>query len=334
MNQINLNNKEYDVIIVGAGFSGLYQLICLRDQLGMNCLVVETGDDVGGTWYWNRYPGARCDTESHAYSYYFSDELLNEWTWSERYPGHAEIRRYMNFVADKFDLKKDILFNNKVTSAQYNEDKICWKITTNNKINFKSKFLITAVGCLSNANIPNIRGLENFKGKYYHTGNWPKNDVSFVGKKVGQIGTGSTGIQAVPVIAEEAKHLTVFQRTANYSVPARNKPLTENFSQKTITVENFSSIVLSKSGITKIGSEKLNKVDDNNIYLEGKSYLENKEYKIYGTNISINLIEEVSNSDEPVKVLNSMGTLQAEGFKNLDYDGKIVFFGEVEFDIY
>ena len=166
MNQINLNNKEYDVIIVGAGFSGLYQLICLRDQLGMNCLVVETGDDVGGTWYWNRYPGARCDTESHAYSYYFSDELLKEWTWSERYPGHAEIRRYMNFVADKFDLKKDILFNHKVTSAQYNEDKICWKITTNNKINFRSKFLITAVGCLSNANIPNIRGLENFKGKY------------------------------------------------------------------------------------------------------------------------------------------------------------------------
>ena len=229
MNQINLNNKEYDVIIVGAGFSGLYQLICLRDQLGMNCLVVETGDDVGGTWYWNRYPGARCDTESHAYSYYFSDELLKEWTWSERYPGHAEIRRYMNFVADKFDLKKDILFNHKVTSAQYNEDKICWEITTNNKINFRSKFLITAVGCLSNANIPKIKGLENFKGKYYHTGNWPKNGVSFVGKKVGQIGTGSTGIQAVPVIAEEAKYLTVFQRTANYSIPARNKPLTENF---------------------------------------------------------------------------------------------------------
>ena len=229
MNQINLSNREYDVIIVGAGFSGLYQLICLRDQLGMNCLVVETGDEVGGTWYWNRYPGARCDTESHAYSYYFSDELLKEWTWSERYPGHAEIRRYMNFVADKFDLKKDILFNHKVTSAQYNEDKICWEITTNNKINFRSKFLITAVGCLSNANIPKIKGLENFKGKYYHTGNWPKNDVSFVGKKVGQIGTGSTGIQAVPVIAEEAKHLTVFQRTANYSVPARNKPLTENF---------------------------------------------------------------------------------------------------------
>ncbi len=169
MKQINLNKKEYDVIIVGAGFSGLYQLICLRDQLGMNCLVIETGDDVGGTWYWNRYPGARCDTESHAYSYYFSDELLKEWTWSERYPGHAEIRNYMNFVAEKFDLKKDILFNNKVTSANFNQDKIYWEIATNNKMNFRSKYLITAVGCLSNANIPKIKGLENFKGKYYHT---------------------------------------------------------------------------------------------------------------------------------------------------------------------
>ncbi len=229
MNQIKLNNKDYDAIIVGAGFSGLYQLICLRDQLKLNCVVLETGDDVGGTWYWNRYPGARCDTESHAYSYYFSDELLKEWTWSERYPGHAEIRRYMNFVANKFNLKKDILFQQKVTSATFNSNENEWKVVTDKKIEFKAKFLISAVGCLSNANIPNIKGLENFKGKYYHTGNWPKNGVSFVGEKVGQIGTGSTGIQAVPVIAEEAKYLTVFQRTANYSIPARNKPLTTEF---------------------------------------------------------------------------------------------------------
>ena len=129
MNQIKLNNKDYDAIIVGAGFSGLYQLICLRDQLKLNCVVLETGDDVGGTWYWNRYPGARCDTESHAYSYYFSDELLKEWTWSERYPGHAEIRRYMNFVANKFDLKKDILFQQKVTSAFFNNDKVLISLT-------------------------------------------------------------------------------------------------------------------------------------------------------------------------------------------------------------
>ena len=231
MNHIHSSTKEYDAIIVGAGFSGLYQLICLRDQLGLNCLVLETGDDVGGTWYWNRYPGARCDTESHAYSYYFSDELLKEWTWSERYPGHEEIRKYMNFVASKFDLKKDILFKQKVTNAKFIEDSNNWNVKTDNN-NFKCKFLITAVGCLSNTNIPKIKGLEDFEGSYYHTGNWPKDGVSFVNKTVGQIGTGSTGIQAVPVIAAEAKHLTVFQRTANYSIPARNKPLTEEFKKQ------------------------------------------------------------------------------------------------------
>ena len=172
MNHIHSSTKEYDAIIVGAGFSGLYQLICLRDQLGLKCVVLETGDDVGGTWYWNRYPGARCDTESHAYSYYFSDELLKEWTWSERYPGHEEIRKYMNFVASKFDLKKDILFKQKVTSAKFIEDSNNWNVTTDNN-NFKCKFLITAVGCLSNTNIPKIKGLENFEGSYYHTGIWP-----------------------------------------------------------------------------------------------------------------------------------------------------------------
>ncbi|MDC0548328.1 NAD(P)/FAD-dependent oxidoreductase [Alphaproteobacteria bacterium] len=223
------NNQEYDAIIVGAGFAGLYQLICLRDQLGLNCLIIETGDDVGGTWYWNRYPGARCDTESHAYSYYFSDELLKEWTWSERYPGHAEIRKYINFVANKFNLKKDILFNEKVINAEFNENSNNWSLATNTGKQFQAKFVIAAVGCLSNTNIPNIKGLDSFEGKYYHTGNWPKTGVSFVNKKVGQIGTGSTGIQAVPVIAAEAKQLTVFQRTANYSIPARNAPLSEEF---------------------------------------------------------------------------------------------------------
>ncbi len=177
MDNFHSQDREYDAIIVGAGFSGLYQLICLRDQLGLNCVILETGDDVGGTWYWNRYPGARCDTESHAYSYYFSDELLKEWTWSERYPGHAEIRRYMNFVANKFDLKKDILFQQKVTSACFDNDENNWNVITNNKNAFKAKFVISAVGCLSNTNIPNIKGLEDFEGKYYHTGNWPKNGV-------------------------------------------------------------------------------------------------------------------------------------------------------------
>lgn len=247
MNHIKTNTKEYDAIIVGAGFSGLYQLICLRDQLNLNCLVLETGDDVGGTWYWNRYPGARCDTESHAYSYYFSDDLLKEWTWTERYPGHAEIRKYMNFVADKFNLKKDISFKQKVTSAKFVESTKSWEIITNNSNNYKSKFLIAAVGCLSNTNIPNIKGLNDFGGQYYHTGNWPKTGVNFENKKVGQIGTGSTGIQAVPVIAAEAKHLTVFQRTANYSIPARNKPLTDQFKKHVRENFNFYKELIKKT---------------------------------------------------------------------------------------
>ena len=247
MNHIKTNTKEYDAIIVGAGFSGLYQLICLRDQLNLNCLVLETGDDVGGTWYWNRYPGARCDTESHAYSYYFSDDLLKEWTWTERYPGHAEIRKYMNFVADKFNLKKDISFKQKVTSAKFVDSTNSWEIITNNSNNYKSKFLIAAVGCLSNTNIPNIKGLNDFGGQYYHTGNWPQNGVNFENKKVGQIGTGSTGIQAVPVIAAEAKHLTVFQRTANYSIPARNKPLTDQFKKHVRENFNFYKELIKKT---------------------------------------------------------------------------------------
>ena len=247
MNHIKTNTKEYDAIIVGAGFSGLYQLICLRDQLNLKCLVLETGDDVGGTWYWNRYPGARCDTESHAYSYYFSDDLLKEWTWTERYPGHAEIRKYMNFVADKFNLKKDILFKQKVTSAKFVESTNSWEIITNNSNNYKSKFLIAAVGCLSNTNTPNIKGLNDFNGQYYHTGNWPQNGVNFQNKKVGQIGTGSTGIQAVPVIAAEAQHLTVFQRTANYSIPARNKPLTDQFKKHVRENFNFYKELIKKT---------------------------------------------------------------------------------------
>ena len=247
MNHIKTNTKEYDAIIVGAGFSGLYQLICLRDQLNLKCLVLETGDDVGGTWYWNRYPGARCDTESHAYSYYFSDDLLKEWTWTERYPGHAEIRKYMNFVADKFNLKKDISFKQKVTSAKFVDSTNSWEIITNNSNNYKSKFLIAAVGCLSNTNIPNIKGLNDFSGEYYHTGNWPQNGVNFENKKVGQIGTGSTGIQAVPVIAAEAQHLTVFQRTANYSIPARNKPLTDQFKKHVRENFNFYKELIKKT---------------------------------------------------------------------------------------
>jgi cation diffusion facilitator CzcD-associated flavoprotein CzcO len=220
-----------DALIIGAGFSGLYQLLKLRDQLGMNVKALEQGGGVGGTWYWNRYPGARCDSESHVYWYTFSRELMHEWEWSERYPGQAEIMRYLNFVADKFGLKRDIRFNTRVTGARYDADANRWVVATAQGETFAAKFLITAVGCLSTANVPAIPGLDEFQGKWYHTGQWPHEGVDFTGKRVAQIGTGSTGIQAAPVIAEQAAHLMVFQRTANYSVPARNMPLTAEFKQ-------------------------------------------------------------------------------------------------------
>ncbi|HTB45041.1 MAG TPA: NAD(P)/FAD-dependent oxidoreductase [Acetobacteraceae bacterium] len=220
---------ELDALVIGAGFGGLYQLLCLRDRLGLAVKALEAGGGVGGTWYWNRYPGARCDSESHVYWYTFSPELMREWEWSERYPGQAEILRYLNFVADRFDLKRDIVFNSRATSAHYDEAVNRWRVRTAQGETFVAKFLVTAVGCLSTANVPNIPGLRDFKGDWYHTGQWPHDGVDFHGKRVGMIGTGSTGIQAAPVIAAQADHLTVFQRTANYSVPARNVPLTPEF---------------------------------------------------------------------------------------------------------
>jgi cation diffusion facilitator CzcD-associated flavoprotein CzcO len=222
---------ELDALVIGAGFAGLYQLLCLRDRLGLSVRALEAGGGVGGTWYWNRYPGARCDSESHVYWYTFSSELMREWEWSERYPGQAEILRYLNVVAEKFDLKRDIQFNSRVTSAHYDEAANRWRVRTEHNETFIVKFLVTAVGCLSTANVPNIPGLREFKGNWYHTGQWPHDGVDFTGKRVGMIGTGSTGIQAAPVIAAQAEHLTVFQRTANYSVPARNVPLTPEFKQ-------------------------------------------------------------------------------------------------------
>jgi cation diffusion facilitator CzcD-associated flavoprotein CzcO len=229
-----------DALIIGAGFSGLYQLLCLRDRLGLSIQVLEAAAGVGGTWYWNRYPGARCDSESHSYCYSFSDELMREWEWSERYPAQPEIMRYLNHVADRFDLKRNIRFNTRVTAAHYDADANSWRVTTEAGEQLTARFLITAVGCLSSANIPKIPGLATFEGRWYHTGQWPHEGVDFSGKRVGQIGTGSTGIQAAPVIAETAAHLTVFQRTANYSVPARNVPLTTAF--KRYVKGNFDEI--------------------------------------------------------------------------------------------
>src|SRR3954468_12619192 len=221
--------SHLDALVVGAGFSGLYQLLCLRDRLGLSVKVLEAAPDLGGTWYWNRYPGARCDSESHSYCYFFSKELLEEWRWSQRYPEPPEILRYLNHVAEKFDVRRDICFSTRVTAAHYDEAANRWDVVTESGERYRVRYLITAVGCLSAANVPQMPGLDSFAGRWYHTGQWPSEGVDFRGKRVGQIGTGSTGIQAAPVIAETAAHLTVFQRTANYSVPARNAPLTAEF---------------------------------------------------------------------------------------------------------
>jgi cation diffusion facilitator CzcD-associated flavoprotein CzcO len=218
-----------DAIVIGAGFAGLYQVHLLRDRLGLAVQGIEAGTGVGGTWYWNRYPGARCDSESHNYCYMFSETLFKSWTWSERYPGHGEIRDYLNFVADTLDLKRSFAFSSRVTRTTYDDATNLWTVDTDTGATYSARYLITAVGCLSTANVPDIPGLATFQGRWEHTGRWPHDGVDFRGKRVGMIGTGSTGIQAAPVIAETAAHLTVFQRTANYSVPARNGPLSDAF---------------------------------------------------------------------------------------------------------
>ena len=218
-----------DALVIGAGFAGLYQLLCLRDRLGLSVQVLEAAEGVGGTWFWNRYPGARCDSESHAYCYTFSEALVRDWEWSERYPGQPEVMRYLNHVADRYDLKRDIRFNTRVNAAHWDDAGNVWCVGTEAGEEYRARFLIAAVGCLSSANIPDIAGLDRFAGRWYHTGQWPHEGVDLRGKRVGLVGTGSTGIQAVPVIAETAAHLTVFQRTPTYSVPARNAPLTDDF---------------------------------------------------------------------------------------------------------
>ena len=229
MPDTSMNPPVLDALIIGAGFSGMYQLHCLRDRQGLSALVLEAGAGVGGTWYWNRYPGARCDSESHSYCYSFSQEMLQEWEWSERYPEQPEIMRYMNYVADKFDLKRDIRFNTRVIAAHWDAPANLWRVETEAGQSYAARYLITAVGCLSTANVPKFPGLESYEGRWVHTGEWPHEGVDFTGLRVGQIGTGSTGIQSIPVIAAQAASLTVFQRTANYSTPARNHPLSPEF---------------------------------------------------------------------------------------------------------
>jgi cation diffusion facilitator CzcD-associated flavoprotein CzcO len=221
-------DDAFDLVIVGAGFSGLYMLHRARN-LGLSAVVLEAADGVGGTWYWNRYPGARCDVESMQYSYQFSDELQQEWDWSERYATQPEILRYANRVADRFDLRRDIRFNARVSAAAFDEAAGRWTVRTADGARYSAQFCVMGTGCLSLANTPKFRGLETFAGDCYHTGQWPHEDVDFTGRRVAVIGTGSSAIQAIPVIAQQAKQVYVFQRTPNYTIPAHNAPLDPDY---------------------------------------------------------------------------------------------------------
>ncbi|MFP6772041.1 MAG: NAD(P)/FAD-dependent oxidoreductase [Alphaproteobacteria bacterium] len=222
------SGSDLDLIIVGAGFAGMYMLHRARG-LGLAARVFEAAGGVGGTWYWNRYPGARCDVESMQYSYQFSDELAAEWEWSERYSAQPEILKYANHVADRFDLRGNMQFDTRVETAHFDETSGRWNIATSDGGQWSAQFVVMATGCLSSANKPNIDGLDSFRGDTYHTGQWPHEGVDFTGKRVGVIGTGSSAIQSIPIMAAQADHLTVFQRTPNYMVPAHNGPLDQAY---------------------------------------------------------------------------------------------------------
>jgi cyclohexanone monooxygenase len=215
---------DFDAVVVGAGFAGMYMLYRLR-ELGLSVRVFETGADVGGTWYWNRYPGARVDTETMFYSYQFSEELQQEWDWPERYPSQADLHKYACHVADRFELRSDIQFETCVDSTAWDEEAGLWHIDTDDGGHTTARFCIMATGCLSAVNYPEFDGLGDFAGETYHTAHWPDGGVDFTGKRVAVIGTGSSGVQSIPVIAEQAAALHVFQRTANYVIPSRNRAM-------------------------------------------------------------------------------------------------------------
>jgi len=217
---------DFDALIIGAGLSGLYQLYRVR-ELGLSARVIEAGSDVGGTWYWNRYPGARFDSESYTYGYSFSPELLQEWNWSEHFAPQPETLRYVGYVADKFDLRRDILFKRRVVSAHWQEESRAWRVALDTGEVMTARFLITAIGALSAPTLPRIEGLDSFQGISCHTAHWPHEPVSFEGKRVAVIGTGATGVQTIQEVAKTAAHLTVFQRTPNWCAPLHNGPITE-----------------------------------------------------------------------------------------------------------
>ena len=217
---------DFDAIVIGAGMSGMYQLYRLR-ELGLRVRVLEAGTRVGGTWYWNRYPGARFDSESYSYGYSFSQELLDEWDWSEHFSGQPEIERYCNLVADKFDLNRDIEFSARVVSAVYDETGQFWTVSLADGTHYRARFMITAIGLLSAPTMPRFEGISDFQGPWCHTGLWPKEGISYEGKRVAVIGTGASGVQAIQEIAKTAGQLTVFQRRPNWCTPLHNRPISK-----------------------------------------------------------------------------------------------------------
>jgi cyclohexanone monooxygenase len=253
----DLGERDVDAVVVGAGFAGMYSHHRLR-RLGLTVQGFEAADDVGGTWWWNRYPGARCDIESMDYSYSFSTDLEQDWEWTERYATQPEILRYADHVARRFDLRRDIEFSTRVTAAAWDEGSNQWLVETDRGHKLRGQFLIMAVGCLSAAKLPELAGVETFSGESYHTGQWPHEGVDFTGKRVGVIGTGSSGIQSIPIIAEQAAHVTVFQRTPNFSAPAMNAPLDPAFvkHRKATYREHRRRMYESRAGIVITANEQ------------------------------------------------------------------------------
>jgi cyclohexanone monooxygenase len=246
---------ELDVVIVGAGFSGLYALHKLRNEFGLNAQAFDKASGVGGTWYWNRYPGARSDSESIVYSYTFDEELYKKWKWTERYPRQQEILNYLNHVADRYDLRRSINFKTGIDSAWFNDETNRWDIRTDTGQTISAKYFICAVGLLSSTNFPAMKGKDRFKGEMVHTSQWPKHEVALKGKRVGVIGTGSTGVQLITEIAPIVEHLTVFQRTPQYSVPAQHGPVsTQRIEAIKADVEEFRKSV--RASLTAFGFEE------------------------------------------------------------------------------
>lgn len=252
-----------DVVIVGAGFAGLYAIYRMR-ELGLSLRCFEAGDGVGGTWFWNRYPGARCDVESLDYSYSFSNELQQDWKWSHRYADQPEILAYLEHVADRFDLRSHIRFETRVTAMRFDEERAIWTISTDDGAMVEARFCLMASGNLSTPRVPDFAGIDSFKGEWYHSGRWPKKGVDFAGKRVALIGTGATGIQMLPKIAAQAKLVTVFQRTPNFSVPARNEPMDEEDERqhKERYPELRKAALQQNSGISRITIPKKSALED------------------------------------------------------------------------